>query len=203
MRVLTTRIKHAMARMIEWAALRAPLFTRALAIMRLRLPAYPVRNAHRSTPPVFRLLQQHASLASTCTRPMPSCKLSPVVGDRVLRDWALREVREGRRSLRRLPSCPMLRFAFASSRRERRSTSKSHSLVSCFSPPFQFYGFSSLVGARFVSRGHGGEALVSFRLHIPLSRPLSSSGPATRPVSPSIYGIDFSCYLSEMARTRP
>ncbi|KAF8125518.1 hypothetical protein K438DRAFT_1012702 [Mycena galopus ATCC 62051] len=49
--------------------------------------------------------------------------------------------------------------------------------------------------------------LVSFRFPPPRLRPprlfLSASGPATRPASPSIYGIDFSCYFSEMAGTRP
>ncbi|KAJ7862847.1 hypothetical protein B0H13DRAFT_2282183 [Mycena leptocephala] len=64
MRVLATHIKHAMSRKIEWAPLPAlvHLCTRAPPIVRLRLPAHPVRNTHRSIPPVSGLLHHHASL---------------------------------------------------------------------------------------------------------------------------------------------
>ncbi|KAJ7804390.1 hypothetical protein B0H13DRAFT_2687390 [Mycena leptocephala] len=182
MRVLATHIKHAMSGKIEWAALPALVYlcTRAPPIVRLRLPAHP------PWPPLAPV---------SC----PSCKLSPVVGDRVLRATGrcAKQKRVGE-FLRRLPS------ALASPRRERRSTSKSHSPALCFSAPFQFYGFSSLVG--YASSPAVMEARLSSRFVSILSfRPLflSASGPATRSASPSIYGIDFLCYFSEMAGTRP
>ncbi|KAJ7819874.1 hypothetical protein B0H13DRAFT_384485 [Mycena leptocephala] len=100
MRVLATHIKHAMARKIERAALLALLYlcTGAPVIVRLRLPVHPVRNARRSIPPVSGPPQDHASLGLhvhpplALVQPLPSRR-----GSRAPRDWALREVREGRR----------------------------------------------------------------------------------------------------------
>ncbi|KAJ7933398.1 hypothetical protein B0H13DRAFT_720099 [Mycena leptocephala] len=128
MRILATHIKQAMSRKIEWAALPALVYLciRASAIVRLRLSAHPVRNAHRSIPPVSGPLQHHTSLGLHVHPSLALVQtLSSRRGSRAPRDWALREEERVGESLRRPPSCLMLGFAFASPQRERRSISKS------------------------------------------------------------------------------
>ncbi|KAJ7870574.1 hypothetical protein B0H14DRAFT_3860915 [Mycena olivaceomarginata] len=63
-----------------------------------RVPVHPIRNARRSIPPVSEPPQDHASLG---LHMHPSLGLVQTLpsrrGSRAPRDWALREVREGRR----------------------------------------------------------------------------------------------------------
>jgi hypothetical protein len=180
MRVLATHIKHAMARKIERAALLALLYLCAGApvIVRLRLPVHPVRNARRSIPPVSGPPQDHASLGLHVHPPLALVQTLPSRrGLRAPRDWALREVREGSPSAasRHVPCLDSHSHHHGGSDGPQARVTP----LPCISRPFQFYGFWSSVGACFVSRGHGGEALVSFRFDPQLS-PSSFFPPAAR-----------------------
>jgi hypothetical protein len=133
------------------------------------------------------------ALASTCTRLLLLVQNLPSRrGSRAPRDWALREVKVGRR----VPPPPPVSIRITTTG----TTVYKQESLPClmFLGPLPILWILVLGRVRFVSRGHGGEALVSFRFR-PLF--LSASGPATRSASPSIYGIDFLCYFSEMAQT--
>jgi hypothetical protein len=206
MRVLATHIKHAMARKIERAALLALLYlcTGAPVIVRLRLPVHPVRNARRSIPPVSEPPQDHASLGLHVHPPLALVQTLPSRrGSRAPRDWALREVREGSPSAasRHVPCLDSHSHHHGGSDGPQARVTP----LPCISRPLPILWILVLGRGmlRLPRSRRRGSRLVSFRSSAFALLFLSASGPATRPASPSIYGIDFSCYFSEMTGTRP
>jgi hypothetical protein len=119
MRVLATHIKHAMARKIEWAVLPALLYLAPRVGHRAPAPASPScpGRAPLYTSRFWTSARPREPWPLRVPAPCPRANSPSRRGSRAPRDWGLREERVGE-SVCRLPSCPMLGFAFASPQRE-------------------------------------------------------------------------------------
>ncbi|KAJ7888714.1 hypothetical protein B0H13DRAFT_2666318 [Mycena leptocephala] len=132
--------------------------------------------------PFLDLYNTTRALTSTCTRLLPLVQTLPSRrGSRAPRDWALREAKEGRR----VPPPPPVSTRITTTG----TTVHKQESLPClmFLGPLPILWILVLGWVRFVSRGHGGEALVSFRFHPQLSPPLSFRQRPGYPVSITFY----------------